>query len=104
MRLPSVFGVVSGMYRMAARSVSMMGGFLVLPSVVVLGSFSVMTGSMCVVLCRFAVMISRFLRHLASSEFKRVNCLPQRFSCLHDVAMTGRRRSEFHAMSVAGES
>jgi hypothetical protein len=50
MRLPSLFSVVSGMYRMAARSVSMMGGFLVLSCLMMLGSFSMMTGSMCVVL------------------------------------------------------
>ena len=70
--LPRLLSVVSGMYRMAARSVSMMGGFLVVPSVVMLGSLSMMTGSMCVMLCSFTMMISRFLRHLPYSEFKVV--------------------------------
>jgi hypothetical protein len=61
MRLPRVFSVVSGVYRMAARSVSMMGSLLVLSSLVVLGRLSVMTGSMCVMLCSFTMMIGRFL-------------------------------------------
>src|SRR6516225_6329385 len=55
--LPRLLSVVSGMYRMPASSVSMMGGFLVVPSVVMLGSLSMMTGSMCVMLCSFTMMI-----------------------------------------------
>ena len=78
MRLPRLFSVVSGMDRVAARSVSMMGGFLVVSSLMVLGSFSMMSGSMSVMLCSFTMMVSRFLRHLAYSAFKMVNCRVRR--------------------------
>ena len=73
MRLPRLFSVVSGMDRMAARSVSMVGGFLVLSRLVMLGSFSMMTGGMSMILRSFTMMISRFLRHPVYSAFMLVH-------------------------------
>lgn len=61
--LSCLFRVLPGVNSVSARSVSMMGCLLMLPTVMMLGRFTVMAGSMRVVFCSFAVVVSCFLRH-----------------------------------------
>ena len=61
--LSRFFGVISGMDGMTACGVSMMCRFLVMPTVVMLRCFSVVSGSVGVMLGSFPVMFSRFFRH-----------------------------------------
>ena len=42
--LPCLFGMISGVNGMSSCRMSMMGGFLVLPTVVMLGRLAVMPG------------------------------------------------------------
>ena len=61
--LPCLFRVVSGMNGMPTGCMSMMGRFLVLPALVMLGRFTVMSGGMCMMLRGLFVVIRCFLRH-----------------------------------------
>ena len=61
--LSRFFGVISGMDGMTACGVSMMRRFLVMPTVVMLRCFSVVSGSVGVMLGSLPMMLSRFLRH-----------------------------------------
>ena len=61
--LSRFFGVISGMDAMTTCGVSMMCRFLVMPTVVVLRRFSVVSGSVGMVFGSLPVMLSCFLRH-----------------------------------------
>ena len=61
--LSRFFGVISGMAGMTTCGVSMMCRFLMMPTVVVLRRFLVMSGSVGMVLRSLPVMLSCFLRH-----------------------------------------
>jgi hypothetical protein len=61
--LSRFFGVISGMDSVTARGVSMMCRFLVVTTVVMLRRFSVVSGSVGMVLGSLPVMLSCFLRH-----------------------------------------
>ena len=61
--LSRFFGVISGMDGMTACGVSMMCRFLVMPTVVMLRCFLVVSGSVGVMLGSLPMMLSRFLRH-----------------------------------------
>jgi hypothetical protein len=50
MGLSRTFGVFSGVHGVAAGSVSMMGGLFMLPTLMVLGCFIMMSGRMSVML------------------------------------------------------
>jgi hypothetical protein len=56
-------GVISCMKRMATGCMSMMGRFLVVPTIVMLGCFAVMVSSMGMMFCGFPMVIGCFLRH-----------------------------------------
>jgi hypothetical protein len=61
--LSRFFSVISGMDGVTACGVSMMCRFLVMPTVVVLRRFSVVSGSVGMVFGSLPVMLSCFLRH-----------------------------------------
>jgi hypothetical protein len=55
------FSMISGVVRVTSRRMSMMGGFFMLPSLMVLGRFAMMTGGMRMMFRRLFVMFSCFL-------------------------------------------
>jgi hypothetical protein len=57
------FGVISGMVGVTACGVSMVCRFLVMPTVVMLCSFFVVSGSVGMMLGSLPMMLSCFLRH-----------------------------------------
>jgi hypothetical protein len=63
MKLPGLFGVVSGVKGVAAGCVSMMGRFFVLPALMMFGCFAVMAGSMGMMFCGLPMVFGCFLRH-----------------------------------------
>ena len=62
-RLPRFFGVISGMDGVTAGGVSVMCRFLVMPTVVMLRRFFVVSGGVGVVLRSLPVMLGCFHRH-----------------------------------------
>lgn len=63
MRPSCLFGVMSSVGGVPVRGVRMVGGLLVLPSVVVFASFCVVSSSMCGVFCCLPVVFRSFLGH-----------------------------------------
>jgi hypothetical protein len=63
MKLPSLFGVMSGVKGMAAGYLSLMGRFFVLPALMMFGCFAVMAGSMGMMFCGLLMVSGCFLRH-----------------------------------------
>jgi hypothetical protein len=74
MSLTGFVGVISCMKRMATGCMSMMGRFLVVRTIVVLGCFAVMVSSVGVMFCGLPMVIGCFLRHNVSSR-REVNYL-----------------------------
>jgi hypothetical protein len=67
-----VVSVITGVARVATSSVSVMGGLLVLPALMMLGCFVVMTSGMAVMLGCFAMMFGSFFRHRRISRLLAV--------------------------------
>jgi hypothetical protein len=65
--LPRILRMLSGMDGVSGCRVSMMGRFFMLPSVMMLGRFTVMVGGMRVMFRCLSMVISCFLRHAISS-------------------------------------
>jgi hypothetical protein len=63
MRPSCFFGVMSSVGGVPVRGVRVVGGLLVLPSVVVFTSLCVMVSSMCCVFCCLLVVLGCFLGH-----------------------------------------
>lgn len=61
--LGSFLGMMGGMHVMAVRHMGMMRGRLVVPFLMMLGSFPVMVGRMLMVLGGLGVVMRSFLRH-----------------------------------------
>ena len=61
--LPRILRMLSGMDGVSGCRVSMMGRFFMLPSVMMLGRFTVMVGGMRVMFRCLSMVISCFLRH-----------------------------------------
>jgi hypothetical protein len=82
MRFAGVVSVIASVARVTACSVSVVGGFLVLPALMVLGCFVMMTSGMAVVFGCFAMMFGSFFRHRRISRLSAVwaKKLPARLS------------------------
>jgi len=66
-------GVVSGVMQVALRSVSVVGGGLVIAVFVMHGSFAMMTSCVFVMFRCFGVMFRGLLRHLSSLNIRHLN-------------------------------
>ena len=71
MRFAGVVSVIASVARVTTGSVSVMGGFLVLPALM-LGCFIVMTSGLAVVFGCFAMMFGSFFRHRRISRLSAV--------------------------------
>jgi hypothetical protein len=63
MRFAGVVSVIPSVARVTTGSVSVMGGFLVLPAFMMLGRFVMMTSGMAVVFGCLAMMFGSFFGH-----------------------------------------
>jgi uncharacterized membrane protein YfcA len=72
MRFAGVVSVIASVARVTTGSVSVMGGFLVLPALMMLGCFIVMTSGLAVVFGCFAMMFCSFFRHRRISRLSAV--------------------------------
>ena len=61
--LASFLGVLSRVMRMASSRVGMMCGFLVVSTIVMLGRFAVMAGSVGMMFCGLPMVLGCFFRH-----------------------------------------
>jgi hypothetical protein len=79
MRFAGVVSVIPSVARVTAGSVSVMGGFLVLPAFMMLGCFVMMTSGLAVMFGCLAMMFGSFFRHRRISRLSSVglrNYLP----------------------------
>src|SRR6476659_5282142 len=89
MRFAGVVRVIPSVACVTAGSVSVMGGFLVLPALMMLGCFVVMTSGMAVMFGCFAMMFRSFFRHRLISRLSSVglrNCLPGSLGSMRKVS------------------
>ena len=63
MGLAGFLGMFSRMKRMASSRVGMMRGFLVVSTIVMLGRFAVMVGSVGMMFCGLPMVLGCFFRH-----------------------------------------